>query len=723
MVPGGAVVEIPVSRGGTGRLNTLAGDAPPQERYRTLFETMPQGVVHYDADGSIIGVNPAASEILGMDVAAVTSWPVVPQGQAVREDGSPFPAKDLPVPVALRTGEIVADVVAGVRHRRTGELRWVRITAVPDARDDRGRPSRAYAIFTDLTEQRRTEAALRQSTALLGRLRDANVLGVVVVGQHRVYEANDAYLSIIGYDRSDLEAGRVHWRKITPPGWARVEDKAMQELLQTGACQPFEKEYVHRDGHRVPVLIGAAVIDRNPLRWTSFVVDLTSRQRAEQDRAELLGSTRAARAEADSAREQLVFLMRAGALVAATRDRDELLGQIVKLVVPALADSCVVFLPTADGALLASALGHAVPAQAAQLAGLRAHPIAPAGPLLSQRAYTSGTTQLSRDATAEMPAWARAEPDAMSIVKLMRPRSAISTPLLAGQDPLGVIALYRGAGRPPFTETDVSVVEELGRRLAVGLANTDTFAREHAIAETLQRALLPDALPEIPGLDLAVRYLPATEGAAVGGDWYDAFPVAGGRVGLVIGDVSGHNIASASIMGQVRSVLRAYAVDNPDPAAALERTNAAVAQLLPDALATVVYAVLDPATGDLAYANAGHPPPIVTTIAGRSEYLDDAPGTMLGVSATVSFTTGHRRLAQGARLLCYTDGLIEDRHRDICEGLTALAETLQGSRHESAEQTCATVQAALVGTARQDDICLLTARPTGQLPTVTAAGA
>ena len=309
------------------RLEALAGSlAMSEERYRTLFETMPQGVVHYDADGSVIGVNPAASEILGMDLTAVKSWPVVPEGQAVREDGSPFPPQDLPVPVALRTGEIVTDVVAGVRHGRTGELRWVRITAVPDARDEHGRPSRAYAIFTDLTEQRRTEAALRQSTALLGRLREANVLGVVVVGEHRVYEANDAYLDIIGYSRDDLEAGRIAWRKITPPKWASAEDKAIEQLRRTGACQPFEKEYLHRDGHRVPVLIGAAVIGRNPLRWASFVVDLTARQRAEQERAELLASARAARAEADSARERLAFLMRAGALVAATRDRDELLG-------------------------------------------------------------------------------------------------------------------------------------------------------------------------------------------------------------------------------------------------------------------------------------------------------------------------------------------------------------------------------------------------------------
>jgi PAS domain S-box-containing protein len=591
MAPGGAMVEIPVSRTDTGRLNAVAVDATSQERYRTLFETMPDGVIHYDADGSIIGANPAAGEMLGVDAARVTSWPVVPQGRAVREDGSPFPVEDLPVAVALRTGEVVAGVVVGVRHGRSGELRWVRVTAVPDARDDQGRPCRAYAIFTDLTEQRRTE----------------------------------------------------------------------------------------------------------------------------QEQAELQASIRAARAEADNAGERLAFLMRAGALVAATRDRDELLDQIVKLVVPTLADSCVVFLPTADGTLLAGALGHTDPARALQLAGLRSHPIAPNGPLLSQRAYTSGTTQLSRNATAEMPAWARAEPDAMSIVKLMRPLSAISTPLLAGKDPLGVIALYRGAGRPPFTETDVSVVEELGRRLAVGLANTDTFAREHAIAETLQRALLPDALPQIPGLDLAVRYLPATEGAAVGGDWYDAFPLADGRIGLVIGDVAGHNIASASTMGQIRSLLRAYAIDGPDPGRALQRTNAAVARLLPDALASVVYAVLDPATGDLAYANAGHPPPIITTNAGQTEYLDDTAGVMLGACTTASFTTGHRRLPPGASLLCYTDGLIEVRRRDIREGLTALAETLQRSRPGSAEQTCATVQGALVGTTRQDDICLLTARLTGPI--------
>jgi serine/threonine-protein kinase RsbW len=273
------------------------------------------------------------------------------------------------------------------------------------------------------------------------------------------------------------------------------------------------------------------------------------------------------------------------------------------------------------------------------------------------------------------------------------------------------MVLGRGSRRARFTETDVAVIEELGRRLTTGLANTDAFARDHAIAETLQRSLLPAGLPDIAGLDIAVRYLPATAGADVGGDWYDAFPVPGGLVGLVIGDVAGHSIASASVMGQVRSLLRGYAIDDPAPARVLGRTNTALTTLLPEVIASVVYAVLDPASGELRYANAGHPPPLVVAASGRTEYLDDTSGTMLGACDDNPVTTGHRRLRPGTRLVLYTDGLIEDRHRDITDGLAILAETLRCSGLCSAERTCATVEAALLSAAqRPDDVCLLTAR-------------
>ena len=271
------------------RLEELAERlAITEERYRTLFETLPHGVIHYNADGSILGANPAAAEILGRSLDAMTSWPLVQARRAVHEDGSPFEPEEVPLTVALRTGEVVADVVVGLRHGRTGEPRWLRVTAVPDARDEQGRPQRAYAMLTDITEQRRAEAAVRQSSRLLGRLREANVLGVVVSTEAGVHDANDAFLDIIGRTRDDLESGQISWRAITPPRWAPSDDDAIAQLRRTGACRPYEKEYLHSDGHRVPVLIGAAVIDWHPLRWTTFAVDLTARQRKEQERATLL---------------------------------------------------------------------------------------------------------------------------------------------------------------------------------------------------------------------------------------------------------------------------------------------------------------------------------------------------------------------------------------------------------------------------------------------------
>ncbi len=696
-------------------LEALSTDlAATQERYRALFETLPQGVVHHAADGAVLGANPAASQILGLDCEALPIHQLqAPSWQAVSEDGSPLRPEELPVKVALATGEVVADAVVGVRHGKTGERRWLNMTAVPDARDDSGRPQRVSTMFTDLTGQRRTEAALQESNSFLGRLRDANVLGIVLGDEQRIYDANGAFLDMVGYSRADLEAGLIDWRAITPPEWASSDDDALEQLRETGTCRPFEKQMVHRDGYRVPLLMGAAVIDRDPLRWVTFVVDLTARQQAEQERARLLARERAARAEAASAQERLSLLLRAGALAAAAGDQQELAQQAARLMVPALADFCAVFLPDANGTLTAATLVHRGPDGTPVLSDLAEDPLPPAGPLIIGPVYASGASTIVHDLAAELRHQTSQAPALSAIAARFQTDSLLTVPLIAHGQPIGVLTFGRSAGREAFGDSDITVVEELGRRLAIGLAHADTFAREHTIAETLQRALLPDRLPHMPGLDLAVRYLPATEGADVGGDWYDAFPIDATRVGLVIGDVAGHTIASASMMGRIRNILRAYAIDRPDPADVLQRTNTALLLALPDALATAAVAVLDIGTGDLTYASAGHPPPRLAAGHGRAEYLEDVTGAMLGAFPDIKFTASHRRLAAGTRLLFYTDGLVEDRHRALPDGLKALAATLQACGPGTAEQTCATVQATLLGTAsRADDVCLLAARLT-----------
>jgi PAS domain S-box-containing protein len=695
------------------RLGRLADRlAAPEERYRTLFETMPLGVIHYGADGSVIGANPAARDILGLEAAEMTIWPLPPARHAVHEDGSPYREEDLPVAVALRTGEMVADVVIGVPHARTGELRWLRMTAVPDARDREARPQRAYSIMADVTGQRRIEAALQESASLLGKLRETNVLGVVVSSEQGAYDANDAFLGIVGFSREDLAAGRVSYQQITAPEWATHDRDALGQMLAKGSFRPYEKEYLHRDGHRVPVLVGGAAIDSDPLRWVTYAVDLSVRQHAEQERTRLQAREQAARAEADRAQEQLTFLLRAGAFAAATSNRRELLEHAAQLVVPGLADHAVVSLPTAEGTLYATSVAHRDPDRAAVLAEFRKQKIPPAGPMATQVAYTTGTSQILRGAAGRLAGWPELSPALGDTLARLRPDSILAAPLMAGPRPVGVLTLGRDADRPAFAETDVKVAEEFARRLADAMTNAETSAREHTIAETLQRAVLPGTLPAVPGLDLAVGYLSASDGVHVGGDWYDVFLLGEDRVGLVIGDVAGHSITSASIMGQVRSVLRAYAIDHPDPGDVLQRTSTALARLLPEVIASAVYAVLDLGTGDLTYANAGHPPPLITTGPGQAVYLDDdTPGVMLGACDEVSLRAGQRRLAPGTGLLFYTDGLIEDRHRDIDEGLSALAATLRRSGARTADQTRAAAESVLHGRpSRADDVCLLAAR-------------
>ena len=407
--------------------------------------------------------------------------------------------------------------------------------------------------------------------------------------------------------------------------------------------------------------------------------------------------------------ERLEVLLAAAALAAAMGDRQELLQRITDFVVPGLADLCIVFLPAGDDQLKVAALSNRHPGRAAALARLAERPAAVRCPMAAQVAYRTGTVQSVPDISVEVASLA-AEPALADVLAGSHARSALAAPLTAAAQPLGVIVMGRDADRVPFADPDIAMAEELSRRLAAALASADAFARERSIAETLQRSLLPESLPAIPWLDLAVRYLPASDGATVGGDWYDAFPVDAHRVGLVVGDVAGHSITSASVMGQVRTLLQTCTLDDPSPGKVLRRTNLALARLLPEVIATVACVVLDAATGDLTYANAGHPPPLVTT-ATSTEYLDGETGVMLGTGVDAPFSAGRCRLPAGSGLLLYTDGLIEDRRRDVSTGMRMLAGALHRSPPGTAEQMCTIAERAMLGPApRSDDICLLAAR-------------
>ena len=235
--------------------------------------------------------------------------------------------------------------------------------------------------------------------------------------------------------------------------------------------------------------------------------------------------------------------------------------------------------------------------------------------------------------------------------------------------------------------------------------------REHRIAETLQRSLLPDRLPEIPGVLLAARYVPATSDMEIGGDWYDVVQLPDGRVGLAIGDVAGHGLRAASTMGQMRMALRVCALEERSPTRVVTRLRHLTRGLLDAEFATLVYLVFDPDSGTVRFANAGHPPPLVVRGPEGASYLEGGLGPPMGaVGFPDRYLDVTYQLAAGSTLILFTDGLVERRGATIRDGLDRL-KTLVAASDEDLEAMCDQLLVAMVGDDVSDDVALLALRP------------
>jgi GAF domain-containing protein/anti-sigma regulatory factor (Ser/Thr protein kinase) len=251
-------------------------------------------------------------------------------------------------------------------------------------------------------------------------------------------------------------------------------------------------------------------------------------------------------------------------------------------------------------------------------------------------------------------------------------KSLLGVPLIAEDRVLGVLHVGTLEQRR-FSDDDVALLELAAERLAVALDHSRIYAREHAVATTLQRSLLPERLPEVSGATLASRYVPAAADVEVGGDWYDVIGLPGGRVGLAMGDVVSRGLRAASVMGQLRNALRAYALEGRQPAAVLERLHGLVRSLDKPEMATLVYFVLDPHSLSFSMSSAGHPPPLVLTADGGVQMLEEGRSPPIGAVADIQFAEASGTLEPGSTLLLYTDGLVEGRDMWIDEGLERLS--------------------------------------------------
>ncbi|MEU3524684.1 SpoIIE family protein phosphatase [Streptomyces sp. NPDC038707] len=292
-------------------------------------------------------------------------------------------------------------------------------------------------------------------------------------------------------------------------------------------------------------------------------------------------------------------------------------------------------------------------------------------------------------------------------------RSLLIVPLKARNVVLGFMVLMRRPDRPQFDDMDRTTGAELAARAGLVLDNARMYTYQENVADTLQDSMLPQISPRMAGCDVATRYLPGTRLGRIGGDWFDTIKLSGSRTALVVGDVMGHGLNSAAMMGQLRTAVQTMAAMETPPAQLLRNLDDLARRLGDTYLATCLYAVYDPIRGELTLANAGHIPPVLVRAEdGGSRLLDLPTGAPIGVGG-VPFEAVRVKVAPGDRLVLCTDGLVEVRGSDIGEGLAALCES---AAHPAAsmDDACDTIIRALnTHGGRKDDVALLMARLNG----------
>lgn len=391
------------------------------------------------------------------------------------------------------------------------------------------------------------------------------------------------------------------------------------------------------------------------------------------------------------AERRLSLVARAGVALTSSLDVNTVVTRMGHLLVPEVGDACEVYVKRPDRQWWRRSFAPSAQHQSVWAGFVQAEPLPPE----VDRALAERTPRtVSGDLSSVFSSPPGSDGEA---------GSAVVVPLIARGDTIGAIVLAaRGQDTGPLDPFEA--VEVLSGRAALALDNAILYEHQRSAAEILQRSLMPQCLPSVPGLELAARYRPA--GPEVGGDWYDVLRYPDGRVGLVMGDVMGRGVPAASVMGQLRNALRILALQNTDPAAALAWLNRMLGTEEESILATIVFGVLDPRTLTLDAANAGHCPPL-TVSGGVSAYLRQEPDPPLAVAPGTTYHEFRVQLRPGDLLIMYTDGLIEHPHRSLERGLSALAEAVAGAPSLAPEAVCDHLFATLGDGESDDDTALI----------------
>jgi PAS domain S-box-containing protein len=572
---------------------------------------------------------------------------------------------------------------------------------------DQGLAEQERAVLLSAEHAARTEA--EETSALLEAVLAAAPIGIAVFDLDlRYVRVNEALAAIDGASVDDHLGRTIDELLLLPPevtaDLRRVTTTGRTVLGRTvvaeSLAQPGEERHLSFNHYPVRSAAGAIV------GAGSTVVDVTQAKRHERERASLLR-------QAEAAQERLAVLATASSVMTTTLDATELVDRLARVLAPSVGDLCVIEL--VDGDATSSHIAVAARQRRTEgpladaLAAAAAEPGRP-GPLLGF--LDDGPARLFDDLGAiEAPAASVLGDEVGRLVAALDLRAAIVAPIEARGRVHGRLALASSTRPLSFDELDLAV--EVGHRAALVLENAFAFRQQRTLSEKLQRALLPTIEP-IDGLDVAVRYLAATDGAEIGGDWYDVVEVRPGHIDVVIGDVEGHDLDAAVAMGQIRSSLRAYAlaVDAP-PAAILELVDQLVTtQGL--RRSSCVLAAVDVDRGTMRWSNAGHLPPLLAT-GDHVTLLDERHGGLLGFQRPDRDRRGAEvDLPPGASVVLYTDGVVERRGEDIDRGLArlraAVAKATAGGAAKPDEVCEQVLTTMLPSPSRADDVAVLVLR-------------
>lgn len=409
------------------------------------------------------------------------------------------------------------------------------------------------------------------------------------------------------------------------------------------------------------------------------------------------------------------------ALRATTRQADRDLSSVIEAGATFFAESLSTFEMTQRGFFEARRIAEIEQAHSEQLRQL-ADALVEVNSAVHARDLASGIVQKARSILDVDTAEVTVTADVGSVAHARAggdpdPTAPSLTARLSARDGRELGTLYvSGPHDGRFGDADEAILVQLAQMASLALEKAQLYEKERQTAETLQRTLLPARLPDIHGVAVCSRYQPGSAGAEVGGDWYDLIRLPDDRIALVVGDVTGRGVQAASVMGQLRTALRAYVIEGHGPGSALPTLTRLMLDLDEAFMATVLMLVLDPATRALRLASAGHPPPLLVPAEGEPSFLEGGLLPPAGVAPDLYVDELEMELPERSALLAYTDGLIETRDAPLDHGMARLAEVAGANRDLRPDEFCDRVMTEMIGDGKPDDVALLFLRLEPDVP-------